>query len=184
MDELWTDFANSLWHDWRGDGHSEDRLLKPEWQTALLESWELHAPVPIPAEDMVTIQRFRDRLRQFAIQLSRDTTVTHEMISAVNEKLKQSAATREMRQDDETIRMVWLPQEHTWKSLLSEVAASFAQTLADGQGNRIRICENSNCNWVFLDDTRNRSKRFCDDKMCGNLMKVRRFRERKKSESK
>ncbi|RJE85163.1 hypothetical protein D3P07_21585 [Paenibacillus sp. 1011MAR3C5] len=184
MDKLWTDFANSLWHDWRGDGHSEDQLLKPDWQAAFLESWKLRAPLPVPAEEMDTLLRFREHLRDFAIQLSMDATVTREMMNTVNEKLVQSAAVREIRQEDETIRIVWLPQEHTWKSVLSEVAASFAQTLADGQGNRIRICENNNCKWVFLDDTRNRSKRFCDDKMCGNLMKVRRFRERKRSESK
>ncbi|WP_141639042.1 CGNR zinc finger domain-containing protein, partial [Paenibacillus riograndensis] len=40
---------------------------------------------------------------------------------------------------------------------------------------------NPDCLWVYYDDTRNRSKRYCDDKMCGNLMKVRRFRARKKA---
>jgi len=43
MDKLWTDFANSLWHDWRGDGHTEDRLLMTKWQAAFLETWKLQA---------------------------------------------------------------------------------------------------------------------------------------------
>jgi predicted RNA-binding Zn ribbon-like protein len=43
--------------------------------------------------------------------------------------------------------------------------------------------ENADCLWVYYDDTRNRSKRYCDDKACGNLMKVRRFRARKKAEA-
>lgn len=183
MDELWMDFTNSLWHDWKGDGHAEDRLLKPEWQASFLESWKLRAPVPIPAADRKELQHFRERLRRFAIQLSIDGTVTDEMVNAINEKLEQSSAIREVRQDDEGLRIIWLPQEHTWKSVIAEVAASFATSLADGLGNRIRICGNDNCRWIFLDDTRNRSKRFCNDKTCGNLMKVRRFRERKKSES-
>lgn len=183
MDKLWTDFANSLWHDWRGDGHTEDRLLTTKWQATFLETWKLQAPLPVPAEEMAGLQQFRESLRRFAIQLSMDAAITHEMVDAINEKLGLSPATRQLRQDDDAVRMVWLPQEHTWRSVMSEVAASFAQTLAEGLGSRIRICENNNCNWVFLDDTRNRSKRFCDDKMCGNLMKVRRFRERRKSES-
>lgn len=183
MDKLWTDFANSLWHDWRGDGHTEDRLLTTKWQATFLETWKLQAPLPVPAEEMAGLQQFRERLRSFAIQLSMDAAITQEMVDAINEKLGLSPATRQLRQDDDAVRMVWLSQEHTWRSVMSEVAASLAQTLADGLGSRIRICENNNCNWVFLDDTRNRSKRFCDDKMCGNLMKVRRFRERKKSES-
>ncbi|URJ62468.3 CGNR zinc finger domain-containing protein [Paenibacillus polymyxa] len=66
------------------------------------------------------------------------------------------------------------------KKVVAEVVADFAQAFVSSGGSRIRICDNTDCRWVFYDDTRNRSKRFCDDKMCGNLMKVRRFRERKK----
>ncbi|MDT3426149.1 putative RNA-binding Zn ribbon-like protein [Paenibacillus forsythiae] len=47
--------------------------------------------------------------------------------------------------------------------------------------SRFRICDNPDCRWAYYDDTRNRSKRYCDDKACGNLMKVRRFRARKKA---
>ena len=56
----------------------------------------------------------------------------------------------------------------------------FAQTLAEGEASRIRICDNPDCLWVYYDRTRNRSKRYCDDRACGNLMKVRRFRASKK----
>ena len=63
-----------------------------------------------------------------------------------------------------------------------EIAGSFAQATQQGELSRFRICTNPDCLWVYYDDTRNRSKRYCDDKMCGNLMKVRRFRA-KKSES-
>jgi predicted RNA-binding Zn ribbon-like protein len=66
---------------------------------------------------------------------------------------------------------------------MAEIAASFARTLADGEKSRLRICDNPDCLWVYYDDTRNRSKRYCDDKMCGNLLKVRRFRARQKGSS-
>jgi predicted RNA-binding Zn ribbon-like protein len=63
---------------------------------------------------------------------------------------------------------------------MAEIAASFAHTLAEGDTKRIRICENRDCRWVFYDTTRNYSKRYCDEKACGNLMKVRKFRERQR----
>ncbi|UOK61501.1 CGNR zinc finger domain-containing protein [Paenibacillus sp. OVF10] len=36
---------------------------------------------------------------------------------------------------------------------------------------------------MFYDDTRSRTQKYCDDKMCGNLMKVRRFRAKRKSQN-
>ncbi|MNI89783.1 CGNR zinc finger [compost metagenome] len=69
-----------------------------------------------------------------------------------------------------------------WTQVMAEVAASLAKTLIDGEIGRIRVCDNPDCRWVFYDDTRNRTKKYCEDKTCGNLMKVRRFRARKKQE--
>lgn len=75
-----------------------------------------------------------------------------------------------------------LQAEHTdWEQVMAEIAASFAAALLEKEPSRFRICDNPDCLWVYYDDTRNRSKRYCDDKLCGNLMKVRRFRARKKA---
>jgi len=76
-----------------------------------------------------------------------------------------------------------IPLESGWPAVEAEIAASFAAMLSEGEPSRIRFCDNPSCLWVYYDDTRNRSKRYCDDKLCGNLMKVRRFRARKKAEA-
>lgn len=81
-----------------------------------------------------------------------------------------------------SIRMEWKPARTGWDAVMAEIAASFAKTLAEGEPSRFRICDNPDCLWAYYDDTRNRSKRYCDDKACGNLMKVRRFRAKKKAE--
>ena len=41
---------------------------------------------------------------------------------------------------------------------------------------RLRRCGNSTCYWLFLDETKNCSRRWCEMASCGNLMKVRRHR--------
>ena len=46
---------------------------------------------------------------------------------------------------------------------------------------RLRRCGNSTCYWLFLDETKNCSRRWCEMASCGNLMKVRRHRERHRS---
>ena len=42
---------------------------------------------------------------------------------------------------------------------------------------RVRVCADDSCAWLFVDTTRNRTRRWCDMKICGNRNKVRRFRE-------
>ena len=43
---------------------------------------------------------------------------------------------------------------------------------------RVKECASDNCNWLFLDVSKNRSRRWCDMKDCGNRAKARRHRAR------
>lgn len=84
---------------------------------------------------------------------------------------------------DQELKLQLVAVEAHWHQVMAEVAADFALTLVEGEGRRIRICDNSDCRWMFYDDTRSRTQKYCDDKMCGNLMKVRRFRAKRKSQN-
>jgi len=45
--------------------------------------------------------------------------------------------------------------------------------------SRLRVCAADDCDWLFLDDTRNRSRKWCDMSTCGNRAKVARYRRRR-----
>ncbi|OEH92663.1 CGNR zinc finger domain-containing protein [Bacillus solimangrovi] len=62
---------------------------------------------------------------------------------------------------------------------MSEIALSFAQTIASHHYEKIKVCENKECQFFFFDTSKNNSKKFCCTK-CANLIKVRRFREKQK----
>jgi predicted RNA-binding Zn ribbon-like protein len=40
----------------------------------------------------------------------------------------------------------------------------------------VRACDNPECRWLFLDTSKNHTRRWCDMKLCGNRMKARRFK--------
>lgn len=40
----------------------------------------------------------------------------------------------------------------------------------------VRACANAACRWLFLDTSKNHTRRWCDMKLCGNRMKARRFK--------
>lgn len=62
--------------------------------------------------------------------------------------------------------------------MLWPLALSAAELLTSGDLSRVRQCGGEECAWLFLDTSRNRSRQWCDMKDCGNLAKVRRFRQR------
>lgn len=59
------------------------------------------------------------------------------------------------------------------------LAASALSLLAEHSCRRIRICPN--CNWLFLDKSRNGSRLWCDMAVCGNRQKAKRHYKRRKA---
>lgn len=43
---------------------------------------------------------------------------------------------------------------------------------------RVRTCAAGTCRWLFLDTSKNHTRRWCNMKVCGNRMKARRFQAR------
>jgi predicted RNA-binding Zn ribbon-like protein len=50
-----------------------------------------------------------------------------------------------------------------------------ANLLTSPDGLRVRECGEKTCRWLFLDQSKNHSRRWCDMKVCGNRAKARRF---------
>ncbi|HET7756626.1 MAG TPA: ABATE domain-containing protein [Steroidobacteraceae bacterium] len=75
------------------------------------------------------------------------------------------------RAEDEAELPVWM-------------VARAAEELLTSQGlERVRACDVPTCRWLFLDTSRNHSRRWCNMKVCGNRMKARRFQERRSGHS-
>lgn len=63
------------------------------------------------------------------------------------------------------------------------VARAAAEFLTAGDLGAVRKCAEERCAWLFLDESRNRSRRWCDMRVCGNRAKARRHYERQRSTS-
>jgi predicted RNA-binding Zn ribbon-like protein len=87
-------------------------------------------------------------------------------------------------------RLAWHEDHGAWEldpaaadldALLQPIVQSAAQLLTSPDLARVRRCGNPTCYWLFIDETRNRSRRWCEMASCGNVLKVRRHRERARS---
>jgi predicted RNA-binding Zn ribbon-like protein len=65
---------------------------------------------------------------------------------------------------------------------LARLVESLAREVSQGQRDRLRLCANDDCRWVFADTSRTGRRKWCDMATCGNKAKAARFRERRKAQ--
>lgn len=179
MDTLWTDFINSDWHDFRDSGKHEDRLVLTSWQHRFLKDWKLTASVPVTEIELQRLQSLRKLLHDYAIIFANGSSADQIDWDELNKIMAKVPVIRQWNHHEGSRKLVYLPLTQDWTSVMAHIVSDFVYTVLDQDIHRIRICDNPDCRWVFYDDTRSRTKRYCEDKTCGNLMKVRRFRAKK-----
>jgi predicted RNA-binding Zn ribbon-like protein len=63
------------------------------------------------------------------------------------------------------------------------VALSATDVLTSDRLRLVRECALETCGWLFLDTSRNQTRRWCDMRVCGNRAKVKRYYERARADS-
>ncbi len=73
----------------------------------------------------------------------------------------------------------------TWSEDLSAplwpIARDAAELLASERVNFVRPCASKTCEWLFIDESKNHRRRWCDMTKCGNRSKAKRFYTRSKN---
>lgn len=85
---------------------------------------------------------------------------------------REALSRAELVQDDEGFRWEWMDPRDLSR-LLWPVAHAAVGLLTSGNLDRLKLC--AGCYWVFLDASRNRSRRWCTMEVCGTDEKKRRY---------
>jgi predicted RNA-binding Zn ribbon-like protein len=168
----WVDLANS--EMWNGYGRLTDFLSDPQWISDFLEFWHFDVPPPGPAA-LRDLRKLRIYLRYIAEKTSRGTAIQTRDLGVLNSWLKVPVF-RRLVENQNGLRLTHEPVQIGWPAVLARIADSLAEALSEQQHDRLKICANSGCAWVFVDRTKGRVKRWCSDATCGNRDRVRRSR--------
>jgi len=184
VEPLWAELINSDWHDYLGRGRDEDRLEKAAWLTAFLARWDLPE---LDVKDDKTRRRLRELrtlLRRLALKLHGRRPLHGRDVEEFNAFLNRESVVRKLQRGEGAYTLCYVPVKGALDAVLSEIAASFAHMLIDGDPGRIKICENPDCRWIIYDRSKNRTRRWCEGPTgCGNLIKVRRHRDRQRKDA-
>ncbi len=101
-------------------------------------------------------------------------------LGTLNEALSRALARRRLRVEGACVAWAWDEGAPALDRPLWPVAVAAAELLVSPALERVRECAAGGCAWLFLDHSRNRSRRWCDMAVCGNRDKARRHRARRR----
>jgi predicted RNA-binding Zn ribbon-like protein len=172
----WLDLANTL--EWNGFGKLTDHLHDPSWASRIVEHWNLAWPVPRPVP-VARLIALRTLLRRLAEKLISGEALDERDSHALNSYLNVPVRAK-LFQHQNGVHSELVPLRPGWPWILSRIAASFADMLALNRPDRLKYCPNEGCKWIFYDRTKANTRRWCNDRTCGNRDRVRRSRNRDK----
>lgn len=95
-------------------------------------------------------------------------------VETLNGFLAEGLSYRRLVRDSRCCAWTWSTGENPLAQMLWPIASGAAELMVHGELDRVKECGNEGCDWLFLDLSRNRSRRWCDMKECGNRAKARR----------
>lgn len=150
-----------------------DELTEPAELIALLDHWGYSGRRDGDDAELAEVRAVRDRLRVIW-RMPRDAAVDE-----VNAILAEAnAVPRLVRHDDLDwhIHAVALDAPLA-ERIIVEAAMAISDVIRADQGDRLRECEADDCTGLYVDLSKNGSRRYCSVR-CGNRMAVRAYRAR------
>jgi predicted RNA-binding Zn ribbon-like protein len=187
---LCLDFANT-WED-RGRPDSEriheygDFLAFAEQsgllarrQTRKLEARAREAP-SAAREALAAAIDLRESLYRLFSALAAGLAIDRSAVERVNAVLADTASGAHvaLELDGREFAWTWRGLDRAFAAPLAPIARSAAELVIGSELDRIRECDSERCTWLFLDASRNRSRRWCSMETCGNRAKARRHYQR------
>jgi predicted RNA-binding Zn ribbon-like protein len=167
-------FANTLDVE-----ESIDQLDSPESFTAWLKQVGLaRRSLTANAADLESARRLRTAVRGLLVANTRhtgDRDATRALGRLTSRYRVPLSAGADGRLEPD------LSPAHTAEDLVPRLLAVIFQAQATGTFERLKICENDECQWAFYDSSRNQMGTWCRMGLCGNRLKNRAYRERQRS---
>jgi predicted RNA-binding Zn ribbon-like protein len=182
------DFANT--HDSAGEHlNAYADLLAFALQAHLITphaAERLHAAA---AADPLAARRVLDRATHLRASIyaifsavAEDRRPADAHLAHLNAELAGTLSHARVLADGTAYRWGW--DGETLDTPLWPVTRSAADLLtSDVDGQRVRECGGSDCRWLFLDTSKNRSRQWCSMASCGNRAKARRHYQRRSTAS-
>jgi predicted RNA-binding Zn ribbon-like protein len=184
------DLANTV--SWRRSRQPIERLTEYEdvieWarQGRVLTAAEARALVrearrrPMGAARMLARTRaLREAIYRVFSGLAGGSHPDHDDLAHLDRELHDALRNLHLRRARSGAILTWSGGPGQLARPLWITARSAAELLTSDNVRRLKTCPSSSCGWVFLDTTKNGTRRWCDMQVCGSRAKARSYYARK-----
>jgi predicted RNA-binding Zn ribbon-like protein len=159
------------------------RILTEEEAQQLLHIAEQH-----PQEALKTFNdavSLREAIYRIFYNISEELTPDADDMTLLNTMLAQAMSRACIVSEKDSFSLDWCVNNDAERlqRIPWLVVRSAADLLTSDKLHEVRACAAEDCRWLFLDISKNHSRRWCDMQTCGNQAKARRHYSRRKSVS-
>ena len=182
---LCLDFANTA--DW----HATDQHIEFLTSYSELVLWSKHTGIlhekhansllkgtPHCSKDASAVLKraigLREAIYRIFSAISDGNMPNEDDLSIFNTELSKAMGRSQITMKDDEFSWNWTGGKDAMDRMLWPIVDDAARLLTSKERFRIGKCMDDKCGWLFLDTSRNRSRRWCSMKDCGNRAKARR----------
>jgi len=187
------DFANTA--DWHASEQPEELLTSyaefVSWsrQAGVLTEKQarrlLREAVGRPDEALAVLKQaitLREAIYEIFAAVAHERSPQASDLATLNSALSEALAHSQIVPTETGYGWQWAGEEDALDRPLWSIARSAADLLTSDELQRVGQCaDDRGCGWLFLDTSRNHTRRWCSIEDCGNRAKARRHYERKRS---
>lgn len=129
---------------------------------------------------LVEIKQARNVLFQIMSKIVSQQSVNAWEIGQFNQLFAASMAHLALMPEGKGFTWHWSEQGNQHSLPLWPIIRDAAELLTSPELHFVRVCASDTCDWLFLDTSKNHSRRWCDMNTCGNRAKARRHYGRQK----
>jgi predicted RNA-binding Zn ribbon-like protein len=155
----------------------EDRLTEPDDLARFLLDHRDSYGRQLTIIDVDDVRALRGRLRSVFT-----TADIRSVVAVLNALLAESSALPQLTDHDGVWHLHFTPPESSVGAhMAAESAMGLASVIRDHGLERLQVCAATGCSRVFVDTSRNRSRRYCNPEICGNRTNVAAYRARRRA---
>jgi predicted RNA-binding Zn ribbon-like protein len=187
------DLVNTLDWRFRNSGSEEllgsyDDLVDFAEQVQLLtakQARQLKRSIPVHSGHRVLLlaRGLREALADLLYSGLNRLDFPEASLKALGKHFQAARAQTRLVQFGTQLRWEWADADTKAEYPLWLLTRAASGLMVSEEVHKVRECGNPDCRWLFLDTTKNGTRRWCDMKICGNRMKARRFKAQHKAEA-
>jgi len=126
--------------------------------------------------------QLREAFYDFVLNLINQDEASSTNMQLINRWISRAFSNLELAQLNGYFVLDWKTEIFELESVLWPIIRAFVNLISSEDRNRIKQCYN--CGYLFVDNSKNKSRRWCSMEICGNRVKARRFAEKARFPSK